>query len=87
MLLDVKSVPQSSADLSDGLSRLLEIALTRLYSLSDILACGLRMSSRNGLRFRGTFFPQPNGQHDDGEDGQKLALPILEGLEPELRGA
>ena len=51
------------------------------------LACGLRMSSRNGLRFGGTFFPQPNGQHDDGEDSQKLALPILEGLEPELRGA
>ena len=31
MLLDVKSVPQSSADLSDGLSRLLEIALTSIF--------------------------------------------------------
>jgi hypothetical protein len=26
-------------------------------------------------------------QHDDGSDGEELALPVLEGLEPELGGA
>jgi hypothetical protein len=43
------------------------------------------MGSRYGLGFRGALFPQPDRQDDDGKNGQKFALPILEGLEPKLR--
>ena len=32
----------------------------RVYSLSDMLASGFPMGSRNGLRFRGALFPQPD---------------------------
>ena len=28
---------------------------------------------------------QPNGEHHDGKDGEKFALPVLHRLEPELR--
>lgn len=38
----------------------------------------------DGLGLGGAFLAQPDGENDEGEDGEEFALPVLERLEPEL---
>jgi hypothetical protein len=38
------------------------------------------------LRLGGVLLAEEDGQDHHRQDGEKLALPVLEGLEPELRG-
>ena len=40
----------------------------------------------DGLRLGRAALPQEHGQKDQGADRQELALPVLEGLEPEVGG-
>lgn len=44
------------------------------------------MRSGDRFRLRRSSLAQPDRKDDDAEDGQEFALPVLEGLEPELRG-
>jgi len=44
----------------------------------------LAVRRRHGLRLGGAPLAQEDRQHDDRNDGEELALPVLERLEPEL---